>query len=661
MVSIVLAVTLSFFVMRLIEVAQQRTPFETVQSFDIEVSESSTSKPALIGELSQIVDQYDVTLIKSTADPDDYQSRKNIFWFGTNPPYSENPSTDNGIVNWFDSSLEGELLPASSLGDQPLSGTYYASQSPAFAEALRNWAQKSGIAIFTKESPSGGEVTFVLTTSTGIGNVTVSVVLLLIASLIVWFVVQARSRSLRLLAGFSSLQIHLQDCSQLLTNIVISLLTGFVGVAIYVEVSRGSQNTLLFLHELVTPLVITLLFLILVIFGLSVITRPTIATIAKRQIPLLAFHVVGRAVRFTAVALSLFVLPGALVYSLGSSSAAREQGVWQAFRGTVRVSTNIDVFGMDVGLLSKFDTFLKDAKQQDSLMLSYVVDAGIKMGREKLGDFDHLIITDTAFLEQVEVPAGGSSSQGSMKPVLLEDLAFPMRTFIEAQFAVITASGEPLPRGMELYVYDGPGLPGAGPGAGLGGKTVVAKHALVAVVSDPVDTFDLQGFLIPTLSSGNLFFRNGEVTRSLLAQSGIASYITSIDHISDLALDSAQALAREARLYTLAAGLVLIAIIVASMQGAHLWAGTNERRIFTLHSSGEPYRNIYRSQLRTEFTLLAVACVVGASLSFLFKNNDIQITVASIVIVAALYSISTLMAHQMAAQQAFSRAIHRKH
>ncbi|MFT0847737.1 hypothetical protein VR010_08275 [Actinomycetaceae bacterium L2_0104] len=283
------------------------------------------------------------------------------------------------------------------------------------------------------------------------------------------------------------------------------------------------------------------------------------------------------------------------------------------------------------------------------------------MDKDRLGEYDHLIITDAAFLGQIGLDINGSTSPGSFTPTDLATLSAQMQEFINGQFSLWTASGEPLPAGITLYTYDGPGLMAAGPNVGLGGETVFAKHALVAVVNNPATALSLDGFLVSALSTGNLFFTDDQILRPLLAQYGLSPYVSSIDRVSDLALDSAQSFAQEARLYFLAAGLILVALLVASVQGAQLWAGTNERRIFTLHSSGERYRSIFQRQLGTELILLAVASIIGAAVGFFIRHTDPQTTSISIVIVAGVYSIATVISHRVAAQRAFQHAVHRQH
>lgn len=660
-VSLVLAVVLGLFVCQLIEVEQRRSPFDTAWSFDLDTSRSALSKDELLQGLSALADEHGATVLKVVADPDDFEGKRDVFWFGTQPPRGDHPPTDGETVRWFDPSLTGEFLPATELGDRPLAGQFHVSESAGFAAALEEWAPTSGAMVFPFEALSGGTLATVVVSLTGIGNATAAVAILLVASLVIWFVTQARSRSLRLLGGVSPARIHAQDGLELAANVGLSIVTGLVAITAYTGWTRGAEHLPMFLRELAAPAVGVLLAVTAVIVVLSLATRPTVSAIARRQIPLRAFGRVGTVVRFVAVALSIAVLPAALVYAQNSSVAAREQSVWEGLRDTVRVSfSSMSVFETGEGLADATG-FLSQADEQGILALSFTVDASIGMTDGVLGDYDHLVITDDSFLQRMDVGIVQPGGQGQLEPTAFGDIDRPLQELIESQFALWTRSGDPLPEGMDLYTYAGPGLPAAGHNVGLGGETVFAENPLVVVVDDPVSTLDVHGFLLPAMSLGNVLFTDADALRTLLVQHEIAPYIASIDQVADLALDSAQAFAQETRLYLLAAGLILAALLVASIQGAQLWAGANERRIFTLHSSGVFYRSIVLSPVRTEIVLLAGACVTGAIVPFLVRRTETGVAVGAIAIVAVLYLASTFAAHRASAQRAFSHATHRQH
>lgn len=660
-VSVALAVVLGLVVAQLIEAEQSRTPFNTAWSFDIDTSQSPLPKEDLVAGLSALADEMDATLLKVVADPDDFQGKRDVFWFGTEPPQGSQPPTDAQTVSWFDSGLTGELLPATELGDRPLAGQLYASQSPGLASALEDWALDSGVMVFQFEAPSAGTPATVVASFTGIGNATVAVAILLVATLVVWFVTQARSRSMRLLGGVQPLRIHAQDGLELVANVGFSMAAGLAAITVYTGWTRGEEHLPVFLRALAVPAGLVLVAVAVVVAVLSLATRPTVNAIARRQIPLRAFSRVGTAVRFAAVALSVVVLPATLVYAQNSSIAAREQAVWEALRDTVRVSfSDMSVFDTNEGL-AHATSFLSQADEQGILALSYTVDANVGMSGEDLGEYDHLVITDKNFLQRMDVGITQPGGEGQLEPIFFNDIHRQMQEFIDLQFPLWTNSGESLPEGIELYTYTGTGLPAAGNNVGLGGETVLATSPLVVVVDDPVSTLNVHGFLLPAMSTGNVSFTDADAVRSLLVQHQIAPQIASIDRIADLALDSAQAFTQETRLHLFAAGLILVALMVASVQGAQLWAGANERRIFTLHSSGVLYRSIAFPPVRTEIALLAGACAAGGIAAYLLRRADLGLTATAIGIVAALYLLSTFAAHRAAAQRAFSRATHRQH
>lgn len=209
---------------------QEEKPLNTTERFNIAVLSTTISKERLVNELNALVDQYGAVLVKVVPNQDNYDSQKDIIWFGSLQPDGTSPRIRDNRISWLEPSVGGELIHSSDMGVRPLYGSYSMLGSTEFKVALAEWCNKNEMSIdFYKQYPLPA-VFLVYFIQHGIGNAVLISFFLFLTTVIVWFVTHAKARALRLLGGVPLQRIHFEDT---LTIISLTSQGFFVGCAAF--------------------------------------------------------------------------------------------------------------------------------------------------------------------------------------------------------------------------------------------------------------------------------------------------------------------------------------------------------------------------------------------------------------------------------------------
>ena len=126
---------------------QEEKPLNTTERFNIAVLSTTISKERLVNELNALVDQYGAVLVKVVPNQDNYDSQKDIIWFGSLQPDGTSPRIRDNRISWLDPSVGGELIHSSYMGVRPLYGSYSMLGSTEFKVALAEWCNKNEMSI----------------------------------------------------------------------------------------------------------------------------------------------------------------------------------------------------------------------------------------------------------------------------------------------------------------------------------------------------------------------------------------------------------------------------------------------------------------------------------------------------------------------------------
>ena len=207
----------------------------------------------------------------------------------------------------------------------------------------------------------------------------------------------------------------------------------------------------------------------------------------------------------------LFLLAAALTLGLSACRSVSRAAPLDTGDLTRLFYRDIDAVCDDPALSQAGGELLEAMAGQDGILLSFAVDTSIELSGI-LGDYDHLALVDTAWMERYDSP-------DHLTPLALEDLSQELQDFLQAQLPLWTVSGEVLPEGLQLCAYTGEGLPLLGARAGEEIPLLRAERPLVLLVEDPAASLRPDSCTLPLSSSGNLLFADGAALDAALEES----------------------------------------------------------------------------------------------------------------------------------------------
>ena len=651
--SFVFALFTFILIFQHIMIEQQRFPFDTTKQFELNISNSNVPKEELINGLNELTELNEGVLVKVTIDPENYENKKDIIWFGTQKPISKNIILDNQKIYWLDSELTGELISSVNMGARPLYGTYAMQGSNKFKNEITTWANENNIRISWYVKPSILKTAYSYLIYNGIGNAIITAFLLFLTTLIAWFVTHAKARTIRLLGGVSIKRIYAEDTISIMTIATSSFLIAWIVIIGYVAFVNGiSQIPLIILQSFIS-LVLLLLLSSLFIVLISMLVRPKIDHLASRKIPLKRFRQLGTATSIISIILALLIIPNTITSAYILQQLSKEYSLWEKMESNVSVSFG-DIDSLETEeMISNVEAFFYDMEQKNNLCLSLVIDKTILLNEEEYGGYDHIIISDKAWVDSFNIGVGKDDKGGKLTGVNFEKLAEPLQNFLIAQMPIWTKNGEVQASGIGFYEFIGEKFLALPPNVGYGGSTIQAENPLVILVDNPISTLKTKSFMLPAASSGNVVFQDEEMLRSALGDSPIKEYVVSIDTITDVALEQAQKFGKESVFYIMACILIFITMIFGGIMNAQLWVGSNKKRIFTLHTFGKTYNEIIQPSFKKELIINILTIIAGGVISFMIRHPEPITLIIVAVVIALLYSIGNLLAYQVCIRKTF--------
>lgn len=628
---------------------QQKLPFDTTQQFELNISSSKQH----IDNLNEITSRNDGILVKVATDSENYEDKKDIIWFGTKEPVSEDVIVDKHKVYWLDSKLKGELISSTDIRTRPLYGTYAMKGTDNFKNEINEWANENDIPISWLSNPSLLKNIYYYLIHNGIGNAIITAFLLFLTTIIVWFITHAKARAIKLLGGVSAKRIHSEDTISIMTITTSGFITAWVVSLVYIALINGVRQIPIIISQSFIALILLLVLSSLFTVITSILVRPKTEHLVCRKIPLKVFRQLGTAMRIVSIILALLIIPSTIISARISQQSSKEYSFWETMQSNVSMSFgDIDALETEE-MLPVVEAFFSDMQEKNNLCLSLVIDQSIALNKEEYGGYDHLIITDKAWIDSFNIGVGKDDNGGKLTEIYLEKLAEPLKSFLNAQMPLWTKTKEVQPEGVAFYEFTGETFLALPANSGYEGKTIQAHNPLVILVDNPVSTLKTKGFTLYAASSGNVIFPDEETLRLALSDSPIKEYVVSIDTIADSALEQAQKFGKEAIFYIMACILIFSAMIFAGIMNAQLWVGSNKKRIFTLHTFGKTYTEIIQSSFRKEMIVMTLTIIIGCIISFAIKHPEPITLIFVAFTIALLYCIGNLVAYQVCVRQAF--------
>ncbi|MDE7416479.1 MAG: hypothetical protein K2N44_09290, partial [Lachnospiraceae bacterium] len=421
--------------------------------FELNISNPNITKEVIINGLNDIAKENNGVLVKVVTNAKNYEKEKDIIWFGDKPPIPDNIVIENGKIQWLDMELFGDLISSKDMGNRAIYGTYAVKGTDNIKDKISEWANRNDIAILWNAQNNFVRIVYGYLVRSGIGNAIVTAFLLYIATLIAWFVVHARARSIRLLGGLSERRIHIEDTFSVMLNATIGFLIALITVVGYIGIFNGFNQIPLLLSRFCIIFIFLFLLSGLLIYLISRIVRPKTKYLATRQIPLKRFSLLGTGTRALSIVFALLIIPSTLTSAYIVQQLSKEYSLWETMQNSVRIGfNNIDLL-LTENMLPNVEKFCYDMAQNDNMRLSYAVDSAILLSPKHYGGYDHIIVTDKAWIDSFDIGVGSESNGGELMEVSFDSLAEPLRYFLNAHMPLWTKEKTVQPEGIGYYEF----------------------------------------------------------------------------------------------------------------------------------------------------------------------------------------------------------------
>lgn len=458
----------------------------------------------------------------------------------------------------------------------------------------------------------------------------------------------------RLLGGVPQWRIHTRDTAKVLGLVTQGLAAGAL-LATVISLARSSVGFLgLEWHRLAVAALIAIAITGVAVALMSLLARPAVTLIAQRRLPLPGYRKASTALTALVIFFAALVVPFTAQSWVQTKALADDYAQWQNLSEVVRISLppyDQRLYEPD-GLQSVTDVLTR-AQEQGIVLTSYVLDKSVGFSKQDLSGFDHVIITDQAWLDMTT--SQDSPAHAKLRPLDAESIPAALKQLLDGQLPLLLAPGV-APR---YFTVASGKLLAMSPNIGLANNTVQTNNSLIVVIDDAASAFKTSGFTLPALSTGNIVFSDVTKLKAILSGTLVGDNVIGFESIADLALGQSQKFAAEASYYLAACVMLLIAIGFGAAHRAMLWANENQRRIFAEHTYGVPYTAISKPQIKREMTTLGITILVGGALSFLLRQPELGYLLGSAAIIAIIYIITTRFALSASTRRAFASVVYR--
>ena len=189
------------------------------------------------------------------------------------------------------------------------------------------------------------------------------------------------------------------------------------------------------------------------------------------------------------------------------------------------VCNDIDTVCDTEELAAEGGKLLDTMQENDSLLLSFVVDSALQISKAELGNYDHLVIVNPAWISKFD-------NADNFTPIDFDSIPAGMLKLITDHMKVWSVANSEYPDGVGVYEYTGDGLLAFPANVGNGLSAIQAKNPLVIIIEKPAETMNDTQFLLPMTSSGNIVFSDKALLETELEANAIAPYIARVEGVN---------------------------------------------------------------------------------------------------------------------------------
>lgn len=624
-------------------------PLGTQYSGTILFSDSSLSRAEILDGMRHISREQGIEIYLGTPGKSDPFHGLDLYSLGDSQP-------DQPIdISWLSLYRHGKLYPASELGDTNLSAVYAVKGSDAGVAALTRWAidQEATtvgwglggpLALFASGLVYGGA-----------GIPLVALVVLGITVVLAWYAARAESRAVRLLAGTSAFRIQAQDMVGWLRIAVPVAALGMLAVGAGFALTRGIGNGLAMAGVVGGYLVA--LGGVVVVFGVvaSVLTRPSVASLALRTPPEARFEFPSQLLKAVTLALGLAALPALLLHIGSSLHQADIQGRVTPLTGYVSQAVGGATVEKLDSSIDDLDRFIAAADATGTVAYAEIVNRDDPAPEFAAEGFDSLAVINARYAQLF----GLSQDNGTLAPVAEETAerlvtalenteAGDLRSGVRQKEKTLTANG------LKAYRVVGDGGIVAPTGSGLG--FLQARQPLL-LVSEHISAALDDDALYAGLSSGYLMFGDVSVIDKAARETAVTSLLMDRSRVTDSALLSAQFAYQGAGSTGASIAVLLAAIAVSGWLSAQVYAANNARFIYPMLTYGRSWWSVLRHRIVAEVGIVTVTFALVSTVYLALAVAWSPVLLLGV----ACYLVYSAFCHQRAALAMIQRVTHRAH
>lgn len=628
---------------------QFNRPLGTDAMFHLSMSNTQLSKSDIISDLNDIANRNDTYFLLQSSSPNDIEERRDIYYFGDKKFTTDLMEIADNRIYWLFNNLKGNLISSKEITDTPLSGNYNTVHNPEIQSSLMQWAQLSGVTINYYRPDSS--VNFWISQIVGNGSMLgiITGVLLVISLSLSWIVQRSRMRCIQMLNGRSVAWIHFETIKNMVKYVGSGAIIGIAGSLVYLYFTTNIRNIFLVTKVSIIPLSIFLIVVLSSSAVLSILFKPNRELISNRTFSFKKYYHSNSLICGVAIILSILTLAPSIRLIGNSYRSYKQSKELQVFQNAVSVSFNSsDIVESEEGL-EELNSILKK-QPMDSVMLNLDLGSVIDLRSKNLGEYENIIMVNSNFIEKL------GFEKTALQPISFKNLTTDLSNFLEKQLKVMLKKNRDIESCTSLYSYKGKGIMALGQNSFFGGKISYPNSALIIIVDNPIENFNIKGFVFPVISTGNLFFMDSNSIKTDLESSKIYGGILSIDSVTSSAATSGQSFALNGIQFLIATAIVLFMLFFAARQKVNVWAKTNRKRNYILTINGKGFDKLFNRILHKNFMISIILVIIGSVMTLtISRYSNLKNIAMAAIVTELIYAVTLLISYKINVRKEFKK------
>ncbi|MCI8367529.1 MAG: hypothetical protein HFJ66_08065 [Eggerthellaceae bacterium] len=635
---------------------QQIYPYDANVLFSISTTDSSRTKDELAHGLSALGNEFKTIIGKVSANPKDYRNERDIVVFSGEPEPTAGPITVNGSVHWLDPHMSGKVISHDDLGDRSLDGQFFAIGTHDFIDALSEWGESNSVEICLEKVSDGSESLVIrnfLQTSTGM--LAIVCFFLVIASVLALMRRLYRKQKVELIEGIPYWKVRARCCLEILFLTAQGCMPGCLAIALYLLALPQGIMQLGLVASLCSQAMLLYCSIAFAIVGaIALFCVPSFKDLGQRSVTARQTKTLSLGLEIAGIALVVISSISTAGMLNAETRILENARIYEEMPEATRVRLLYTPDEATIDNAPETHELISNASESGSLLLSLDVGQSMLITEDELRGFDGFVVVNRSFLNEIHVGVEEPGGSGAIFKINQDQVPAPLWDQTQVWLSNNTKTDP------TFYRYEGEGLLALGANVSQGGTATLMKNPLVLLADNISEDWSYSGFIVPLLTTGNLFFSSYESAQNLIEESGMSGYIAAIDNIVELSLQQAQAAYMKAVVLLVSVLTALALVVVMGAQDAASWCSAKSKLIFARRSSGSTLPSISTAKLGRRIAFLCVGALAGAVFCLLIGSCDMTTVLLVVFGVTCLTMLCTVVFRCHFADIEFNRLANRR-